>query len=56
MLSTTIWRFRPSTFLALSRPRCWPPEVVSIDWLSTLAEVRGWYGFSRVRTFLRRRS
>ena len=41
MLSTTIWRFLPSTFLALSRPRCSPPEVVSTDWLSTLAEVRG---------------
>ena len=41
MLSTTIWRLRPSTFLALSRPRCSPPEVVSTDWLSTLAVVRG---------------
>ena len=41
-LSTTICRLRPSTFLALSRPRCSPPEVVSTDWLSTLAEVRGW--------------
>ena len=29
MLSTTMWRLRPSTFLALSRPRCSPPEVVS---------------------------
>ena len=56
MLSTTIWRFRPSTFLALSRPRCSPPEVVSTDWLSTLAVVRGWYGFSFARTFLRSRS
>ena len=42
MLSTTMCRFRPSTFLALSRPRCSPPEVVSTDWLSTLAVVRGW--------------
>jgi hypothetical protein len=56
MLSTTMWRFRPSTFLKLSRPRCSPPEVVSTDWLSTLAEVRGWYGFSLVRTLLRSRS
>ena len=56
MLSTTMCRFRPSTFLWLSRPRCSPPEVVSTDWLSTLAEVRGWQGFSRARTFLRRRS
>ena len=41
MLSTTIWRLRPFTFLALSRPRCSPPDVVSTDWLSTLAVVRG---------------
>jgi hypothetical protein len=42
MRSTTICRFRPSTFLALSRPLCSPPEVMSTDWLSTLAVVRGW--------------
>jgi hypothetical protein len=41
MLPTAMCRFRPSTSLALSRPRCWPPEVVSTDRLSTLAEVRG---------------
>src|SRR5512135_285056 len=41
-LSTTMWRFRPSTFVALSRPRPSPPEVVSTDWLSMLAEVREW--------------
>jgi hypothetical protein len=56
MLSTTIWRFRPSTFLALSRPRASPPVVVSTDWLSTLADVRGAYGFSAVRTFVRSKS
>src|SRR5512135_2593606 len=55
-LSTTIWRFRPSTFLKLSRPRRSPPEVVSTDWLSTLAEVRGRRGFSIVRTLRRSRS
>ena len=31
MLSTTICRFRPLTFLALSRPRCSPPPDVSTD-------------------------
>jgi hypothetical protein len=49
-------QLRPSTFLALSRPRCSPPEVVSTDWLSTLAEVRGAYGFAAVRTLVRSRS
>jgi hypothetical protein len=51
-----MWRFRLSTFLALSRPRCSPPDVVSTDWLSTLAEVLGWSGFSAMRAFLRSRS
>jgi hypothetical protein len=40
-VSTTKWRLRPSTVLALSQRRSSPLEVVSIDWLSTLAEVRG---------------
>src|SRR3954451_23324556 len=56
MLSTTMCRFRPSTFLALSRPRASPPEVVSTDWLTTLAVVRGAFGFSWVRTLARSRS
>src|SRR5262249_34292790 len=46
-LSTTIWRLRPSTFLALSLPVASPPELVSTDWLSILA-VRP--GFSCLRT------
>src|SRR3954468_4139430 len=56
MLSTTMWRLRPSTFLWLSRPRSSPPEVVSTDWLSTLAVVRGEYGFSAARTLVRSES
>ena len=56
MLSTTMCRLRPSTFSALSRPRGSPPEVVSTDGLSTLAVVRGEYGLSAARTFVRSRS
>ena len=41
MLSTTIWRFLPSTSWALSGPAARRPRWCSTDWLSTLAEVRG---------------
>lgn len=56
MLSMMIWRFRPSTYLALSRPLASLLLVVSTDWLSTLPVVRGEYGFSAERTLVRSES
>jgi hypothetical protein len=41
-VSTSRWRFLPSTFFAGSKPRYWPPTpVLFTDWESTIPAL-GW--------------